>query len=361
MSDTTHIQRFCHLFLDETDEYLFVKDIGCGSHSRVQLVLHLQTRELRVRKVSIHHLDEKEKKIKDREKVLFHLQEQAAKLGTHPHIVHLYSANDVPTAAKAGKRRWSRVIYMKYYDGGSVSKLYKAYEASDRAMPSSMVFRIAWDVLSGLDFMYTARVLHADLYDANILARRDPALGGRLSFFLADFGSAELDLTDPSNRLTDDIEGLSLELRKWLDCGPEPHGDRDPLWKYLDTVVYPALVDACSGWDSLPDPRPLIEVLEKAPAGPPEPPPIGDGPQPEEMCVPLFHATEQDARYASGVAGPWHLAEVSVDQATGRATIVGFSPETYDNAPRQFNSIDSGTNLLDSERETDLTAMEEMV
>lgn len=362
MSDTTHVRRFCHLFFDETDEYLFIKELNHGSHSRAQLVLHLQTGERRVRKVSIYHLNEEEKKIEDREKVLFHLQEQAAKLGTHPHIVHLYSANDVPAAPKAGKKRWARVVYMKYYDGGDVFKLYKAHEASGRAMSSSMLFRILWHVFSGLESMYTSCVLHADLYDSNILAHRDPALGGRLAFFLADFGSAELGaLTDPSNRFTDDVEGLSLQLRKWLDCGPEPHGERDPLWKYLDAVVYPALVDACSEGDSLPDPRPLIEVLEKAPAGPPEPPPIGDGPEPEDMRVPLFHDTEQDARYASGVAGPWHLAEVSVDRSTGRATIVGFSPETYDNAPRPFGSVYSGTNLLDSESEADLTAVEEMV
>lgn len=103
MSDTTHITRFCHLFLDGADQYLFVKNLDCGAHSQAQLVIHLQSGELRVQKVSLKRLNNQDKEKEDGEKVLFYLQEQAVKLGIQPHIVHLFSANNAPAAQKAGK------------------------------------------------------------------------------------------------------------------------------------------------------------------------------------------------------------------------------------------------------------------
>ncbi|KAK7698537.1 hypothetical protein SLS64_012405 [Diaporthe eres] len=189
MSETTHTTGFCHLFLDAGDQYLFVKDLGYGAHSQAQLVQHLQTGELRVRKVSRRHLDEKEKKKEDREKVLFYLQEQAAKLGIQPHIAHLFSANDVPAAEGASKGKWSRVAYMRYCNGGDVCQLYDAYEDSGQAMPSSLILRLLKQVVYALYFTSTCGVLHADLHDGNILIHHDRALGGRPDFYVADFGA----------------------------------------------------------------------------------------------------------------------------------------------------------------------------
>lgn len=335
MSDTTHTTRFCHLFLDGEDQYLFVKNLGSGAYSQAQLVLHLPTGELRVRKVSRRHLDEPEKQKEDREKVLFYLQEQATKLGVQPHIAHLFSAHDVPAAQGAGEGKWSRVAYMRYYNGGDVCQLYEAYDASGQAMPSSMILRLLKQVVCALYFTSTCGVLHADLHDGNILIHHHRALDGRPDFYIADFGAAERGaLTDRMNRYGDDVCHLSQDLDKWLHAGPKVDvGDRDVLWRYLDAVVYTVLFHLASQpVDHLPDLKPLIDVLQYAPAGPPETLPVGYDHESKDVCVPLYHASEQDALCAFGVAGPWHLAQVSIDESTGHVSVARFSPETFDNA-----------------------------
>lgn len=356
MSDRTHTTRFCHLFLDGEDQYLFVKDLGYGANSQAQLVLHLQTGELRVRKVSRRNLDKNEKKKEDREKVLFYLQEQAAKLGIQPHIAHLFSANDVPTAQGAGKGKWSRVAYMRYYNGGDVCQLCEAYEESGQGMPSSLILRLLKQIAYALYFTTTCGVLHADLHDGNILIHHNRAPGGRPDFYIADFGAAERGaLTDRMSSYTDDVDHLSLDLKKWLYAGPIVE-ERDVLWQYLDAVVHKVLVDiAGNSADHLPDLKPLIDVLQQAPAGPPETLPVGYDPEPGDACRPLCHASEQDALCAFGVAGPWHLAQVRLDRSTGHLSVVRVSPETHDDAaspPLYWTG--SASTLDDSDEEATL-------
>lgn len=355
MSDTTLITRFCHLFLDGEDQYLFVKNLGFGENSQAQLVLHLQTGELRVRKVSRTYLDEDEKNTEDREKVLFYLQEQAAKLGIQPHIGHLFSANDVPAAQGAGKGKWSRVAYLRYYNGGDVCQLYDAYDQRGQEMPSSLILRLLKQVVYALYFTTTCGVLHADLHDGNIFIHHNPALGGRPDFYMADFGAAERGvLTNVMNKYTDDVHYLCEDLGKWLYAGPIlDDGDRDVLWRYLDAVVYAVLEQmAYQPVDHLPDLKPLIDVLQHAPEGPPETLPVGYDPEPKDVCVPLYHASEQDALFARGVAGPWHLAQMSIDRSTGNASVVFVSPETYHNAaiPR-LTWTDGGSTMGYSDHE----------
>lgn len=333
MSEITHTTRFCHLFLDGDDQYLFVKNLNFGANSQAQLVLHLQTGELRVRKVSRRYLDDQQKKKEDREKVLVYLQEQAAKLGIQPHIAHLFSANDVPAAQGAGEGKWSRVAYMRYYNGGDVCQLCEAYEESGQGMPSSLILRLLKQVVYALYFTRTCEVLHADLHDGNIFIHHNRALDGRPDFYLADFGAAEHGaLTDQMSRYTDDVDHLSQDLEKWLYAGPIVE-ERDVLWRYLDAVVHTVLVNiARKPVNHLPDLKPVIDVLQYAPAGPPETFPVGYDPEPEEARVPLCHNSEEDALCAFGVAGPWHVAQVNINKSTGHVSVIRTSPETYDNA-----------------------------
>lgn len=358
MTYLTHMTRFSHMFIDGADQYLFVKNLELGSCSQAQLVLHLQTGELRVRKVSREHLDEDEKKSEDREKVLFYLQQQAQKLGIQPHIAQLFSTNDVPAAQGAGEGKWSRVLYMPYYNGGDVCQLYEAYNESGQQMPSSLILRLLKQVVCALYFVSTYGVLHGDLHDGNILIHYNRALGGLPEFYIADFGAAEHGaLTNPMNRFTDDVYQLCRDLEKWLYTGPIG-AERDVLWKYLDAVVHTVLVHiANKPADRLPDLQPLLNVLQCAPAGPPETLPIGYRFEPEDVFVPLYHSTEEDAIDAVAVAGPWHLAQVSIDRSTGRVTVVRVSPETYDRAVKARTWIDNGSAWVDSVQE----AVEQMI
>lgn len=352
MYDITQITRFCHLFLDGADQYLFVKNLGFGAKSQAQLVLHLQTGELRVRKVSLKPLNENETKVEDKEKVLFYLQQEAAKLGLQPHMAHLFSATDVPAAPGKGKGKWARVSYMKYYNGGDVCQLYEAYDESGQGMPSSMILRLLKQVVCALYFASTYGVLHADLHDGNILIHCNSVLGGRPEFYIADFGEAERGaLTNPMNRLTDDVYHLAYDLDKWLRAGPLLR-ERDALWRYLDAVVHTSLLDiACKPTNHLPDLKPLLDILQNAPAGPPETLPVGFGPEPNDVFEPLYHATVEDALYELGVDGPWHLAQMSIEESTRHVTVVRVSPETYHTAADPCHSTDSGSTLLNSDQD----------
>lgn len=358
MTYLTHITRFCHMFIDGSDRYLFVKNLELGSCSQAQLVLHLQTGELRVRKVSREHLDENEKQSEDREKVIFYLQQQAQKLGIQPHIAQLFSTNDVPAAQGAGEGKWSRVLYMPYYNGGDVCQLYEAYNESGRVMPSSLILRLLKQVVCALYFVSTCGVLHGDLHDGNILIHYNRALGGLPEFYIADFGAAELGaLTNPMNRFTDDVYQLASDLEKWLYAGPMG-AERDSLWEYLDAVVHTVLVHLASGpADRLPDLKPLLDVLQRAPAGAPEAFPIGYLPKPQDAFVPLYHTTEEEALDVVGVAGPWHLAQVSIDRSTGRVTVDRVSPKTYDKAAKARTWMESSSAWVDRDQK----AVEQMV
>lgn len=330
-----------------------MKNLRCGAHSQAQLVLHLQTGELRVRKVSVLRLKEEDKETGNREKVLFYLQDEATKLGVQPHIAHLISLNDVPAGQFEGKETYSRVSYMKYYNGGDMGHLYKAYNESGQAMPSSLILRLLRQAVSALYFTSTCDVLHADLHDDNFLIHHNAALGGRPDFYIGDWGAAERGaLTDPMNRFTDDVEALSIYLERWLYCGSKA-GEGDELWRYLDGVVHPAIVDLSLGpAGRLPDLRPLLDVLREAPAGPPETLLAGVGPRGEHTYVPLSHETQQNAFCAPGVAGPWHLAQVSIDRLTGHATVVSVSSETYDNPLDRRLQTDGGDTLVGNDQET---------
>lgn len=325
------VTRFGHLFTDRDDQYLFVKNLGRGASSRAQLVLHCQSGELRVRKVSLRYLDENDIKVEDREKVLFYLQEQAAKKRLQPNISHLFSASDVlaSPSQESGRNLWSRVQYMKYYNGGNIGQLYDKWRNSGLAMPSSLILKLLTQIVSALYFISSHGVLHADLHDENMFVHHE---GGRAQSYIGDFGLAERGaLTDPMNSFTDDACMLHMSLKKWMKAG-QPVRETDALRQYLLDVVEPILFDlGATRSDRLPDLEELLDVLQNAPEGPPEPLTDRFASEVPDWQLPLYHATEEAALDADAVAGPWHLAKVSINIWTNDTTVVGVSSETYDN------------------------------
>ncbi|KAL1880028.1 polo-like kinase 3 [Diaporthe australafricana] len=234
MSSLNLVTRYSHLFVDGEDQYLFVKNLGRGAYSRAQLVLHLQSGELRVRKI--------------------------------------------------------------------VSALY---------------------------FIGSCGILHADLHDENMFVNYE---GGRAQFYIGDFGLAERGaLTDPMNSFTDDACMLHMSLRKWMNAGP-PVRETDVLRQYLLDVVDPILYNlGATPSDRLPSLEELLDALQDAPEGPPEPLTDRFAPEEPDWHMPMYHATEEAALDADAVAGPWHLAKVSLNIWTNDVTVVGISSETYDN------------------------------
>ena len=335
MSGGSRITKFCHLFFDGDDQYVFIKSLGEGRSSQAQLVLHVQSRELRVRKVSHLPLDYEATKIEDREKVLFFLQEQAANRGVQPHISCLYSTSDVP-AASTGENRalWSRVCYSKYYNGGTVGVLHRAYSHMRQSIPSTTIWRLMTQLVDALHFVSTCGdgVLHSDIHSDNIFLHYD----GRLpNFYLGDFGNADYGTLADPRRYRNDVKSLALYLRRWLfvSPGPEP-SERDKLWQYLYFVVRPALKNL-NTYRKLPDLKPILEILRNAPAGPPESLPEWMDRRDEDARLPTFYTYEDECLDAVGVDGPWHVAKVSIGIHKKLFTVLDVSPETYNSAVSQ--------------------------
>lgn len=338
MSGGSRITKFCHLFFDGDDQYVFIKNLGQGRSSQAQLVIHVQTCELRVRKVSHLPLDYEATKIEDREKVLFFLQEQAAKRGVQPHISYLYSTSDVPGASTGENRElWSRVSYSKYCNGGTVGDLYRAYSSMGQAIPSTTIWRLMTQLVDALHFMSTCGegVLHSDIHGENIFLHYDGAKGRLPDFYLGDFGNAERGaLADPT-RYRNDVKSLASYLKMLLFVSPSPEpSERDDLWQYLYFVVRPALKDLNACWN-FPDLKPILDILRNAPAGPPESLPEWMDRRDEDARLPTFYTYEDECLDAVGVDGPWHVAKVSIGIHKKLFTVLDVSPETYNSAVSQ--------------------------
>jgi serine/threonine protein kinase len=348
MSWGYRVTKFCQLFLDGDDQYVFIKLLGQGLSSQAQLVLHVQTGELRVRKVSHQPLKHEDTKIEDREKVLFYLQEQAAMRQVHPHISYLYSAGDVPAAGSTtggdeDSTLWSRVSYSKYYNGGTVGDLYRAYAEMGMAIPSTTIWRLMTQLVDALQFMSTcggAGVLHADLHCENIWLHYDGPTGGVPDFYLGDFGNSHYGsrLLQNPKRYGCDVKELKSYLKTWLFvcAGPEPE-KRDNLWQYLYFDIYPALKrlhdDSRRGTGKLPDLQPIADLLKVAPRGPRESlPPWMVDPRPEDARLPPFYTFQDECLDAAKVNGPWHVAKVSITRLGVHErllTVLDVSPETH--------------------------------
>lgn len=356
----SRITKYCHLFLDGEDGYVYLTTLGYGRASQAQLVLHIPTCELRVRKVSHFHLDREATEIEDSEKLLFSLQEQAIKQGVQPHISYLYSASDVPAAGTKAEdcELWSRISYSKYYNGGTVGDLYRAYVNMAQAIPSTTIWRLMTQLLDALHFVSTCGegILHADVRDENIFLHYEGAKGANPDFYLGDFGNAEHgSLADPT-RYGNDVKNLIFYLHRWLMVCPVPDpSERDRLWKYLYFVVLPAL-RALPAHGQLPDLKPVMKLLRKAPTGPPESLPEWMDRRDEYEGLPMFYTFEDECLGVDGVNGPWYAARVRIEVQKRRFKVLDISTKTYstaglgpdvDSGPDVASGPDSGSGSSD--------------
>lgn len=113
--------QYAHLFTSGGDEYLFVKNLGTGFQSSAQLVLHLQSGELCVRKVAKRRLSEAARQDPDREEAaLTVLQGRISRAEPQPNIVRFYKAADVLSRRESPglPKRWHRESYFQFCNGG---------------------------------------------------------------------------------------------------------------------------------------------------------------------------------------------------------------------------------------------------
>jgi hypothetical protein len=196
--------RFAHAFKQGNDNYLFMQRLGSGSNNEAQLVKHVQTGEVVVRKVSSRRLTPEEASKPDNEITMRKYLSQAGPVeGSQPRLAQLISYSDIPVRTESPKL--SRVSYWKFYNGGDLYSLTKFYRFK---VPLTLVARYIHQIMDSLNYMHKAGVVHGDLNSGNIwLHWEDDQDEGNVmpDFYLGDFGQSfiaadqETDKSPPRN------------------------------------------------------------------------------------------------------------------------------------------------------------------
>lgn len=329
--------RYGHVFVDGEDHYLFVRVLGIGMEASAQLLVHVQTGDLVVRKAEKRLLDEWGTEKQDPERILFLVQSQARLRGIQPNTAHLLSADDVPAPQRRGGQKlfYHRVKYFRFYNGGNLGDLRDACQTRSLAPPPSMICKMVQQVVHALNFMYAMQpyVLHGDAHIDNIFLHWKQDVSEGPEFFLGDFGWSTCGTTRAGNRygLSSDIFQVWMHTRELLDIGTKANS-QSALRHYLEAVIEPELRRLAHGPASLlPNLSPLLELLSAAPAGhpPPDMRPFMLTRESHSPPFPLLHDTWEEAQKACGIHGPWHVAQISVDPSLGKLNIVRLSPSTY--------------------------------
>lgn len=323
--------------MDGGDQYLFVKILGTGSEASAQLVVHLQTGELVVRKVAKRLLDEEETEVEDPERILFSLQTQAHKHGIQLKVSHLYSADDEPAPQRRGGRslQYHRVKYFKFYNGGTLEDFHRACKTRSIAPPPSLIRTMIEDVVQALNFMYSMKplfVIHGDLHWGNIFLHWEENASGGPHFFLGDFGWSTCGRIRAGNRfgLVVDIRRVWMQTHELLRIGSDSDFQTE-LRQYLESVILPELYILAHGVESrLPDLTRLLGLLSSAPtAAPFNMRPFMLTRESHNTPSPLLYETWEEARKARGIHGPWHVGQVNINPSTGKLAVVSMSSDTY--------------------------------
>lgn len=328
--------KYAHVFVDGEDQYLFVRVLAIGMEASAQLVIHVQTGELVVRKVDKRLLTERETEKQDPERILFLVQSQARLRGFKPNTAHLLSADDVPAPQRKGGRGllYHRVKYFKFYNGGSLGDLRDACQTRSLAPPPSLICKMIQQVVQALNFLYGMKpyVIHGDAHIDNIFLHWDNKVSEGPEFFLGDFGWSTCDTIRAGNKygLPVDIYQIWMHTRELLDIGTKS-SSQSALRQYLDTVIEPELRRLAYGPASLlPNLAPLLGLLAAAPAAPTlEMRPFMLTRDSHSLPSPLLYDTWEEAQNARGIHGPWHVAQVSIDPSSAKLNITRLSPSTY--------------------------------
>lgn len=181
------------LFTDGEDQYLYIDDLGSGAESIAHRVLHVQTGEERVRKVSRRHFtqDEAEFTADIEARALALVQTTAKARGVpQPNIVYLHSKQDI-LMGREPVPRYARVAYSRLCNGGDLSELRSACARLGLTVPPTLTLRLIRQVSEALQFLSTCSpaIEHGDLHDGNIFLHW--ARGSLLpDFYVGDFGMA---------------------------------------------------------------------------------------------------------------------------------------------------------------------------
>lgn len=159
--------------VEESSNYQILKLVGQGQFGQVFCAAHRQTEEL----VALKYLDKRLPTRQFLQELNFLVSLQ------HPNIVNCQALEHSQTG---------RYLVMDYCDGGSLRDL---LESEPLSLAQSL--KLIEDILIGLEYIHSRRIVHCDLKPENILLTLETGWKARIS----DFGAA---------RLSQDAEPASL-------------------------------------------------------------------------------------------------------------------------------------------------------
>lgn len=311
------------VFKDGDNEYIFIQSLGEGIQGQAQLVLHVQSGEYGVRKISkeMQTIDEiKDSTAKNEYDTLEFLNGQAAHTTETPRIVTVHGSSKVAVHmpdAKGREQLYMPVLYLSYCNG----------EDADRILsgPYSVVLRMIAQLAHTLKFMYDNKILHRDLHVGNIFVHFPE--GSRIpDFYIGDFGLAS-ETPDRPKYFINDIQHLrdmarNLDLRK----------DTKAVVNELNQLMRNELEEKVG----FPDLTRLLTLVDEAAAN--RPVVDGDlsfivGPtrvqQRYQTTVEGVHADH--THYGLGIVGPYQVGQITVDADGNFQSLVSIGEQVFQN------------------------------
>ena len=139
-------------------DFEIVKQLGKGSYGTVYVVhSKLDKNTYVMKKMELNHLKESQQKECYREVSIL-------RKVSHPNIIKYYSSF---------LENESLCIIMEYAELGDLYTLIKHYKRHQKYFDEILLWRIAYEVLNGLDYLHTNNIIHRDIKCLNLFLSKD--------------------------------------------------------------------------------------------------------------------------------------------------------------------------------------------
>lgn len=186
LREVNNLKQFKHGSATFLNQYLIIRFLGEGTSGRVFLCMDIECRKLYALKVikrrykrvriSIKDFDTNNRGNRVQESAISHEIELMKKLGTHRNIAGLREVIDDPLSSKI-------IIVMDYFEGGPV--MTRDALRRKKHLPEDLARFYFRDMVCGLEFLHSNKVIHGDLKPENILISCSGCIA------LSDFGSSK--------------------------------------------------------------------------------------------------------------------------------------------------------------------------
>lgn len=187
--------RYARVFSQRGKEYLYVDQLGMGRRGIVQRILHFQSGEGFVRKVSHPRLPAPKDSTSapDLESALNdYFKTNFPGRGQLPNIAEPldYTVVRYPFTGgldSTGNDRISHVLYYKFYNLGNLHTFLLG--PGRKAFTAALIARFVSQIIRALAFLYSLEVVHCDLHEQNIYVHLEPG-STTPDFYIGDFNLA---------------------------------------------------------------------------------------------------------------------------------------------------------------------------